>query len=151
MLTPVAPGSTVTPLLTVGDTVGHGYRYESIPDGIAFRTKAHKLDLYVNHETSQVPFPYAPSAPTEATSQNDFDNAQLSHLELDPQTAGILSGEYAITSDENFQRFCSNFLGDETNGFDKPLLFTNEEGIDWVKRHGFAFPATRSPRHDEWI
>jgi len=143
MLTPVAPGSTVTPLITVGDTLASGYRYESIPDGIAFRTKAaKKLDLYVNHETSQVPFPYAPSAPTEATSQNDFDNAQLSHLELNPHTAGILSGEYAITSDENYQRFCSNFLGDETNGFDKPLLFTNEEGIDWVKRHGFAFPAT---------
>ncbi len=135
MLTPVAAGSTVTPLITVGDTLANGYRYESIPDGISFRTKnKNKLDLYVNHETSLVPFPYTPSAPTEANSQNDFDNSQLSHLEVDRDTAGILSGELAIASDENYQRFCSNFLADEANGFDKPLLFTNEEGIDWVKR-----------------
>ena len=90
-----------------------------------------KVDLYVNHETSLVPFPYTPSAPTEANSQNDFENAQLSHLELAPHTAGILSGELAITSHDNYQRFCSNFLADEENGFDKPLVFTNEEGLDW--------------------
>ena len=61
MLTPVAAGSTVTPLITVGDTLANGYRYESIPDGISFRTKnKNKLDLYVNHETSLVPFPYTP-------------------------------------------------------------------------------------------
>jgi hypothetical protein len=139
----VPEGSSVTPLITVGDTLANGYRYEAIPDGISFRTKAaKKLDLYINHETSLVPFPYTPSAPTEANSQNDFDNSQLSHLEVNRDTGGILSGELAITSFENYQRFCSNFLADELNGFDKPLLFTNEEGIDWVKREGFAFPAT---------
>ena len=98
MLTPVAPGSTVTPLITVGDTLADGYRYESIPDGISFQTSARKttrsttqgrpdVDLYVNHETSLVPFPYTPSAPTEANSQNDFDNSQLSHLVLNRETA----------------------------------------------------------------
>jgi hypothetical protein len=139
----VPAGSSVTPLITVGDTLASGYRYEAIPDGISFRTKAaKKLDLYINHETSLVPFPYTPSAPTEANSQNDFDNSQLSHLEVNRDTGGILSGELAIASFENYQRFCSNFLADELNGFDKPLLFTNEEGIDWVKREGFAFPAT---------
>ena len=139
----VPAGSSVTPLITVGDTLANGYRYESIPDGISFRTKAaKKLDLYINHETSLVAFPYTPSAPTEANSQNDFDNSQLSHLEVNRDTAGILGGEYAIASAGNYQRFCSNFLADEVNGFDKPLVFTNEEGIDWVKREGFAFPAT---------
>ena len=44
MLTPVAPGSTVTPLITVGDTLAGGYRYESIPDGISFQTKGKKHD-----------------------------------------------------------------------------------------------------------
>ena len=145
MLTPVAAGSTVTPLITVGDRLARsGYRFESIPDGISFRRKLNnrEVDVYVNHETSFVPFPYTPSAPTEANSQNDFDNSQLSHLVLNRSTGGIVSGELAIASSSNFQRFCSNFLADDAHGFDTPLLFTNEEGIDWVKRQGKAFPAT---------
>ena len=162
MLTPVAPGSTVTPLITVGETLAGGYRFESIPDGISFQAQGGKhkgkdkghgrkqgakndprtVDLYINHETSFVPFPYTPSAPTEANSQNDFDNAQESHLVLNGQTAGILSGEMVIKSAQNYQRFCSNFLGTKANGFNRPLLFANEEGIDWVKREGKAFPAT---------
>ena len=61
---------------------------------------------------------------------------------LNRETAGILSGEMAIKSAQNYQRFCSNFLATKANGFNRPLLFTNEEGIDWVKREGKAFPAT---------
>jgi hypothetical protein len=142
MLTPVAAGATVTPLITVGDRLRSGYRFESLPDGISIQTRGKGLlDLFVNHETSYVPFPYTPAAPTEATSQNDFDNSQLSHLVLNQQTGGIQSAQLEITSDENFQRFCSNFLGTREHGFDKPLLFTNEEGIDWVNRTGKAFPA----------
>ncbi len=53
----------------------------------------------------------------------------------------MLSGEYAIESDENYQRFCSNFLATKAEGFDRPLFFTNEEGIDWVNKRGTAWPA----------
>ena len=142
MLTPVAPGATVEGIITVGDTIG-GYRFESVPDGIAFRQRGQgRLDLFVNHETSTVPFPYTPTAPTELNSQNDFDNAQLSHLILNQHSGGVLHGSLAIRSQENYQRFCSNYLATEKEGFDRPLLFTNEEAIDWVNRTGKAWPAT---------
>jgi hypothetical protein len=143
MLTPVAAGASVTPLITVGETLAGGYRFESIPDGIAIRERGQgRVDVFVNHETSRVPFPFTfPGAPTEAN-QNDFDNAQLSHLIVHRRTGGILHGSMAIDSSENYQRFCSNYLATTKEGFDRPILFTNEEGIDWVKREGDAFPAT---------
>ena len=53
----------------------------------------------------------------------------------------MLAGWYAIQSSENYQRFCSNFLATEEQGFDRPMLLTNEEGIDWVNRTGQAWPA----------
>jgi hypothetical protein len=141
-------GVTVRPLITVGEHVG-SYRFEAIPDGISLRSRAGgRLDLYVNHETSTVPFPFVPYAagpperfPTSANSQNDFDNAQLSRLTLNRSTAGILSGLLVIDSSENFQRFCSNFLATGAQGFDRPILFTNEEATDFVNRTGQAWPA----------
>ncbi len=137
---PGAPaGVTTEALLTVGDTV-HGYRFEAIPDGISVLPRNDRVDLFVNHETSTVPFPYLPAATAEAHSQNDFDNSQVSLLSLNAKTAGVLSGKLAITSAENFQRFCSNFLATKAHGFDRPTFFTNEEGIDWVKRTGRAWP-----------
>jgi hypothetical protein len=138
MLDPGVAGVTVEPLISVGDTVG-SYRFEAIPDGIAGRAAG---AVWVNHETARVPFGYNPTAPTEANSQNDFDNAQLSHLVLNATTAGILSGDLAITSAANYQRFCSNFLATAAEGFDRPLLFTNEETPDWVNRTGNAWPTT---------
>ena len=73
MLTPVMPGAQVTPLLTVGDRLKNGYRFESIPDGISVRTRGQgRVDVYVNHETSKVPFrttpPRRPPPTARATS-----------------------------------------------------------------------------------
>ena len=143
MLTPVGAGITVTPLITVGETAGdEGYVFESVPDGIALRTRGQgTVDVYVNHETSRVPFPYTPSAPTEANSQNDFDNAQVSLLKLNQKSAGVLTGKLVITSDSNYQRFCSSYLATAAEGFDREILFTNEESVDWVNRTGNAWPA----------
>jgi len=57
MLSPVAGDVEVKPLLTVGDTIGD-YQFEAIPDGIAIDPRGHTtFDVYVNHETSTVPFP----------------------------------------------------------------------------------------------
>ena len=133
LLAPVAPGVEVQPLLTVGDTVG-GYKFESIPDGISVdKQKGHEADVYVNHETSLVPFPAA---------RSDFTNALLSKLTLDRKTGGTLSGSYAIPNSANYQRFCSNFLVSHEQGFDRDLVFTSEEARDWVNRTGTAWPAT---------
>lgn len=156
MLIGTAPGSSVLPIMTVGDTLD-GYRFEALPDGISFLpNKYGTVDLYINHETSTVPFPVAANGadwrPTNNTTalgtQNDFDNSQLSLLTLNQATKGVLAGSYAIASDENFQRFCSNFLGTKEAGFKKPILFTNEEAVDWVNREGdaFAFPGESDAR-----
>jgi hypothetical protein len=143
MLMPVAPGATATPIITVGETLAGGYRFEAIPDGISLRARGQgRVDVFVNHETSTVPFPYTPSAPTEANSQNDFDNSQVSQLTLNQRSGGVLRGSLAIASAENFQRFCSNYLATQREGFDRPILFTNEEAIDWINRSGKAWPAT---------
>jgi hypothetical protein len=139
MLIGMAPGSSVEPLISTGDTIG-SYMFESIPDGVAVRKDGNRAELFVNHETSRVPFPYNPNTPTESNSQNDFVNAQLSRLVIGKE-GGIVQSSLAITSAENWQRFCSNYLPTRSEGFNRPLVLTNEEGIDWVKRTGRAFPA----------
>ena len=141
MLTPVMGGATVSPIITVGDTLSSGFRYEAIPDGIAVRTRGDgRVDLYINHETSKVPFPYNTAAPTAANGENDFDNAQVSRLVLNKHSAGVLSGSFAIDSSEGFQRFCSNFLATREQGFDRDILFTNEESPDYVIRQEASWP-----------
>lgn len=133
MLTPLVDGVSVKPLLTVGETIGD-YRFESIPDGIAIAPGGlNTLDVYVNHETSKVPFP---------ANLVDFDNAQLSHLVLKRGSGKVLSGDYAIPSSANYQRFCSNFLAGAAQGWNRELVLTNEEATDVVNRTGTAWPAT---------
>lgn len=144
MLTAVRAGTTVTPLLTVGDTLPGGYRFEAIPDGIAVKARGEgRADVYVNHETAKVPFPYNAANPTAANGENDFDNAQLSKLVVSQRSGGVLSGSMAIDESAGYQRFCSNFLADEDvedNGFDRDILFTNEESVDFVKRATNSWP-----------
>jgi hypothetical protein len=140
MLTTLAPGSSATPIMTVGETLGSGYKLESIPDGISLRTRGQgRVDVYLNHETSLVPFPFNPAT---GVGQSDYTNAMLSHLVLNQHSAGVLQGKYVIPSSANFQRFCSNFLavGGADNGFERSLLFTNEEATDFVNRTGLAWP-----------
>ena len=141
MLKTLVPNASVKPIITVGETLG-SYRFEAIPDGISLLGReGEKVDVWVNHETSTVPFPYVPAAPTISNSQNDFDNSQLSHLVLDQGEQGVLEASFAIPSSANFQRFCSNFLASSRHGFNTPLLFTNEEATDLVNRTGEAWPA----------
>ena len=79
---PGRTGVTVKPIITVGDTLPGGYTFESIPDGIALKTRGQgRVDVWVNHETSTVPFPFTPAT---GVGFNDFTNAMLSKLSLEP-------------------------------------------------------------------
>lgn len=141
MMTPVKSGVQIKPLLTVGDVLPSGYRFEAIPDGVSLRTRGSgRVDVYVNHETSKVPFPYNSAAPTAANGENDFDNAQVSRLILNRHSAGVLNGSFVISTKSGYQRFCSNFLATEKEGFDRDILFTNEESPDYVLRRKDSWP-----------
>jgi hypothetical protein len=142
MLTAVKDGVQITPLLTVGDVFGDSsFRFEAIPDGISLRTRGQgRVDVYVNHETSKVPFPFNTASPTAANGESDFDNSQVSHLILNRNSAGVLDGSFVIPSSGGFQRFCSNFLATSKEGFDREILFTNEESPDYVFRQEDSWP-----------
>ena len=126
MLTGVG-GSTVTPIISVGESLEGGYAFEALPDGISLAKVNGRgtVDILVNHELSKVPFP--------ATRQ-DHSNALVSTLRLHQKSAGVLSGRYVIPSSAGYQRFCSNFLVGSEHGFERRLLFTNEEARDIVQR-----------------
>lgn len=119
-------GTDVTPIISVGDTVGD-YMFEAIPDGISIARVNGRgtADIVVNHELSLVPFP--------ATRQ-DPSNSLLSRLRISQHGGGVLKGEYAIASSPGYQRFCSNFFVGAAQGFARDLVFTNEEARDIVLR-----------------
>ena len=139
--------SSADAIISVGDTMQAGYTFESIPDGVSVYPRGNgRADVFVNHETSTVPFPYnAPfgGALPEAN-QNDYTNSEVSQLNFNQQSGGITSASKAIATAQNFQRFCSNFLASAAEGFNKPILFTNEEAQDWVNRSGTAWPGPAS-------
>jgi hypothetical protein len=144
MLIAVAQRGSVDPIMTVGDRIG-SYMFDAIPDGIAVRTGGltGTVQVFVNHETSNVPFPYAATGTvTEANSQNDFGNSKLSRLIIDRDRTTVRSAAVVISANRGFHRFCSNFLGTAAQGFSREILLTNEEGVDWVNRSGVAWPAT---------
>ncbi len=131
MLFAVGSNVTVKPIITVGDTLPNGYRFESLPDGIAIDPRGtSRYEVYVNHETSTVPF----------RGQSDFDNAQLSRLLMKQGNGKVLDGAFVIPGEANYLRFCSNFFAGEAEGFSRPLVFTNEETSDFVNRTGDAYP-----------
>ena len=135
MLQATAPDASVTPIITVGETLPNGYRFEAIPDGIGVTPNGKgTLDLFVSHETSLVPFPFVQPITncTPQTCFSDFDNAQISQLRLQQNSLGVLQGKLVVTSDQNYQRFCSASIAGEEAGFKHPIFFGNEEATDFV-------------------
>ncbi|MEP7335920.1 MAG: hypothetical protein ABI717_09080 [Actinomycetota bacterium] len=128
-------GTTVKPIISVGDTVGD-YMFEGIPDGISLARVNGRgtVDILVNHELSLVPFP--------ATRQ-DPSNSTVSQLRLQQHSAGVLKGEYVIPLSAGYQRFCSNFVVGTEHGFERELMFTNEEARDIILRREDAWHQPR--------
>ena len=104
----------------VGDVFrDSGFRFEAIPDGISVTTLGTGADRALREPRDQQgAVPVQPVTPTSepGESQNDFDNAQVSKLILDP-SGGVLNGSFAIPSSGGFQRFCSNYLATSKEGF----------------------------------
>ena len=137
----------IVPIITVGETLPGGYRFEALPDGISLKARGNgRVDLFVNHETSTVAFPYNAAAPTAANSQNDFLNSQVSLLGLnqhskrspfralrDQLRARTTSGSAPTTSQRRAE------------GFDRDIFFTNEEAQDYVYRTGTAWSQPIAP------
>ena len=140
-------GSSADAIISVGDTMPGGFTFESIPDGVSVYPRGNgRADVFVNHETSTVPFPYnAPfGGATPEANQNDYTNSEVSQLNFNQQSGGVNHASKAISTLENFQRFCSNFLASAAEGFKQPIFFTNEEAQDWVFRSGTAWPGPAS-------
>jgi hypothetical protein len=145
------PNTTIEKIISTGDTMPGGYLFDSIPDGISFKARGQgRLDVFLNHETSTVPFPTPGTNPImEQTAQNDYDDSSLSVLALNQHSKGVLKGTTPITGVENWQRFCSNYLATEKEGFDRDLLFLNEESPDAVNRSGIAYPLSAGGTNPE--
>jgi hypothetical protein len=122
-LDPTVPaGSTVLPIISVGDQVG-GFTFEGIPDGIgAMPGTGGNAEVFVNHEQSRVPF--AGSA--------DFDWASVSHLTL-ASSGGVLAGSEPLPDSAGFQRFCSSTMAGPNEGLSSYLYLTGEEAPEAVE------------------
>src|SRR4029079_8956908 len=118
----VVSGVEFKALINSGETA-FGTTFEGIPDGIGVVPGPRPLgyiDLYVNHEQSRVPF----------GGFADFNDSSVSKVRLDLATKTIRDLDVAISSDEGFIRFCSNFMAGPEQGFPVYTLFTNEESND---------------------
>jgi hypothetical protein len=141
-LVPTAPGVTVDPILSTGDTIG-SYQMSGLPDGLgAYKTGGDTLQLFMNHELDRT-FPAAPF--------NNGSDARISHLTLNRKTHGVLAGGYPFTGLEGFTRFCSStlevlngtpwyFTGEETNtsGHRGSSIAMNAETGQWVETPQFG-------------
>jgi hypothetical protein len=120
----VPAGSSVTPIITVGESVG-GVLFEGLPDGIGATSGAapDTVDVYVAHEQTVIPF----------FGRRDFQDASVTKLTLSTAAGHegeVLSAEVAISPDDGYKRFCSASMGTVAEGFDSPVFLTGEEAND---------------------
>jgi hypothetical protein len=112
----IAPGVTITPILTAGDVVNGGFQFTGLPDGIGvYEREPGRLEVLVNHELSHY--------------WGDVSDSRIDHLTLD--AGGQVRGaEYFLDGTEGYWWFCSSTL-DTIRG--TPWYFTGEEWIGSTK------------------
>jgi hypothetical protein len=119
----VPAGSTVTPIIDSGESIGD-FLFEGLPDGIGLAPGPDDgtVDVYVAHEQTQVPF----------FGTADFQDASVSRLTLDRDTAAVLDASVALPPEAGFLRFCSASMAGPAEGFSRFTFFTGEEANDVV-------------------
>jgi hypothetical protein len=128
MLKP-AQGNSIAPIISTGDTLPNGYKFQAIPDGIGVApSDKGAAEVFVNHETSTVPFP----AVGQANAAADMRNSEISQLRISGASGGVLQGGIVWPSELGYHRFCSGFLAGPEHGFQQPVYFTGEETSDVV-------------------
>ncbi len=120
-LAPTAPpGSSVFPIISSGDTL-NDFEFEGIPDGIGIAPHGdRKLDVFVTHEQSRVPF----------LGQADFVDSSVSRLVLDRSSALVRDADVALSDAVGLIRFCSATMAGPDQGFSRYTFFANEESND---------------------
>jgi Bacterial protein of unknown function (DUF839) len=126
-LTLDVPGSLKS-IVCSGQMVG--FEFPGIPDGIGVAPgpTPGTVDVYVNHEESEVPFP----APPASNAQGDFQDSSVSKLTLDRATGALAGASVALPETLGFMRLCSATMAGPAEGFDNWTFFTNEETDDVV-------------------
>ena len=126
-----------------------GITFESLPDGVSVYPRGNgRADVFVNHETSTVPFPSTHRSRLAAAgeaNQNDFTNSEVSQLTSTSHSMGITSGLEGDRARE-LPALLLELPRDSVEGFDRDILFTNEEAQDWVFRAAQPGPGRR-PSH----
>jgi hypothetical protein len=114
---------SVTPIINSGDEY-HDFTFQGLPDGIGIAPgeTGGTVEVYVSHEETTVPF----------FGTADFQDASVSKLTLDVNSAAVVDASVALPPEAGFLRFCSAFMAGPDQGFSNYTFFANEETSDVV-------------------
>jgi len=115
-LQPLGSNSSIKPLITTNDSIGGGYTFPQVPDGLgAMINNNGTVSVFVNHELKN---------------GEHSEYAKVSLLTLN-RTGGILYGKLIDNGSSKYNALCSAYLI-TGNGFSRPIFVTNEEFDDGV-------------------
>ena len=108
----IAPGVTITPILTAGEALNKVFQFTGVPDGIGiYESYPGTFEVLLNHELN--------------AEFDDVSDSRIDHLTLNA-SAEVTGAEYYLDGTEGYQWFCSSTL-DMIRG--APWYFTGEEWI----------------------